>query len=106
MSQVTTETLVEDLKQVIHDAEELLKATAGQAGENIARVRAKAEASLHSARERLAELGGSGAERVREKAGQANAYVHDNPWIAVGAGAVVGLLVGLLVGRGNNGKSS
>lgn len=105
MTQVTTDRLVEDLKQVVHDAEELLKATAGQAGENIARVRARAEASLHSARERLVELSGSGAERVREKAGQANAYVHDNPWAAIGAGAVVGLLVGLLMGR-RNGKSS
>jgi ElaB/YqjD/DUF883 family membrane-anchored ribosome-binding protein len=106
MSQVTTERLVEDLKQVVHDAEELMKATAGQAGENVARVRAKAETSLHSARARLAELGSGAVEGVREKAGQANTYVHANPWIAVGAGAVVGLLVGLLVGSRNNGKSS
>jgi ElaB/YqjD/DUF883 family membrane-anchored ribosome-binding protein len=106
MSHVTTERLVEDLRQVVHDAEELLKATAGQAGENIARVRAKAEASLHSARARLVELGTSGVERVRDTAGQANAYVHDNPWVAVGAGAVAGLLVGLLMGRRHDGKSS
>ena len=105
MPQVTTDRLVEDLKQVVHDAEELLKATAGQAGEGIANARAKAEATLSAARERLAVLQTDASARVRETAERTNAYVHDNPWTAIGAGAFIGLLVGLLVGRRGNGNS-
>ena len=40
---VTTEKLMDDLRTVVGDAEELLKATASQTGERIAAVRAKAE---------------------------------------------------------------
>jgi ElaB/YqjD/DUF883 family membrane-anchored ribosome-binding protein len=105
MSHVTTDRLVEDLKRVVHDAEALLKATAGQAGENIQQARAMAESSLHAARSRLAELGGDAAARVRDTAERTNSYVHGNPWVAVGVGAVAGLLVGLLVGRNRNGRS-
>ena len=47
--------LVEDLKAVVADAEELLKATANQTGERIAAARAKAEESLKAAKARLAE---------------------------------------------------
>jgi hypothetical protein len=41
MKQVTTDKLLEDLKVVVSDAEELLKATAGQAGEKVAAARAR-----------------------------------------------------------------
>lgn len=105
MSQVTTEKLVEDLRLVVHDAEELLKATAGQAGEKVAHARARAEASLQSARERLAEAGGNVADRAREGAQRADALVHSNPWASIGVGAAVGLVVGLLLGRRNGGGS-
>jgi ElaB/YqjD/DUF883 family membrane-anchored ribosome-binding protein len=50
MSGVDTDKLLKDLRTVIHDAEELLRVTAGQAGEHIAQARAKAEASQESAR--------------------------------------------------------
>jgi ElaB/YqjD/DUF883 family membrane-anchored ribosome-binding protein len=98
-----TEQLLEDLKRVVHDAEDLLHATAGQAGEHIAQVRTKAEASLRSAREQLAAMSGDAAARARRAADRADSFVQGNPWIAVGAGAAVGLLLGLLVGhrRGN-----
>jgi ElaB/YqjD/DUF883 family membrane-anchored ribosome-binding protein len=105
MSQVNTDQLLADLKQVVHDSEELLKATAGQAGEHIAQVRAKAEASLRTARAQLSALGGDASARAREAAGQADAYVRANPWLAVGAGAALGLVIGLLLSsrRGNGG---
>jgi ElaB/YqjD/DUF883 family membrane-anchored ribosome-binding protein len=97
MAHVNTDKLIEDLRVVIHDAEELLRATAGQAGEHIAEARAKAEASLHSARALLASLTDAIPERAREAAARAGNYVEKNPWVAVGAGAVVGLLLGLLL---------
>lgn len=103
MTEVNTDRLVEDLKAVVRDAEDLLKATAGQAGEHLAQVRARAESSLRSAREKLASLVDcdDAAERVRHAAHRANGYVRANPWLAIGAGAALGLVVGLLVARRN-----
>ena len=53
METVTTNKLVQDMRTVVVDAEDLLKATAGQTGERIEKIRAKAEGSLRSARYRL-----------------------------------------------------
>lgn len=97
--QVSTDKLMEDLRLVVTDAEELLKATAGQAGERVAQARAKAEDSLRSAREALAEAGDETLERAREAAASADDYVRENPWTVVGIAAGVGLVVGLLLSR-------
>jgi ElaB/YqjD/DUF883 family membrane-anchored ribosome-binding protein len=99
MSELNTDKLLEDLRAVIRDAEELLRATAGQAGEHVAQARARAEASLQSARALLATLCDSASARARGAARSADAYVQGNPWIAVGAGAAAGLLLGLLLGH-------
>jgi ElaB/YqjD/DUF883 family membrane-anchored ribosome-binding protein len=99
MSQETTDKLLEDLRAVIHDAEELLKATAGLAGEHIEKVRARAEASLQTARARLSSLGACGSGQVHDAMRTTDNYVRRNPWVAVGAAAVAGMLVGVLAGR-------
>lgn len=97
--EVTADKLVKDLRVVVHDAEELLKATAGMAGEKIADVRAKAESSLKAAKERLAEMGNGAVAQARYAADVTDKYVRNNPWQSVGIGAAVGLLVGFLAGR-------
>lgn len=99
MSQPDTEKLLDDLRQVIHDAEELLQATAGQAGEHISQARERADASLRSAKERLSAIGGTAANTARRAAEHTGAYVRTNPWVAVGVGALAGLLAGLVIGR-------
>lgn len=104
MSAATTDNLLDDLKQVIHDAEELLKATAGQAGEHIAQARTCAEASLRKAKAQLAAMTGEATASVRNAAEHTSSYVHSNPWMAIGAGALAGLLAGLLIGRRHGGR--
>lgn len=99
METVTTQKLMEDIKVVMHDAEELLKATAGQAGEKIGAARARAEASLRAAKERLAELQDGALEYGRKAAGQADDYVRSNPWQSIGFAAAAGLLIGILISR-------
>jgi ElaB/YqjD/DUF883 family membrane-anchored ribosome-binding protein len=99
MSHSPTEELQRDLRQVIHDAEELLKVTAGQAGEKFADVRARTQESLTIAKARLAELGGAAAARAQAAAQGTDAAVRANPWAAVGIGAAAGVLLGLLLGR-------
>ena len=43
--EMNTDKLMVDVRTVVADAEDLLKATAGQTGEGIAKVRARAEES-------------------------------------------------------------
>jgi ElaB/YqjD/DUF883 family membrane-anchored ribosome-binding protein len=96
---VTTEKLKEDLQVLVHDAEALLQATAGQAGEKVESLRARAKESLQRARERLATAQQATVQEVRKSAQSVDHLVHERPWQAVGIAAGVGLLVGLLIGR-------
>ena len=99
MEHVSKEKLMEDLKVVVADAEELLKATANQTGERIAAARTRAEESLRAARVRLAEAQASLVKQVRVAAKTTDDYVHENPWQAVGIAAAVGLVLGALISR-------
>jgi len=80
--------LMDELRNVIADAEELLRATADQAGPKVQEVRGRAEESLRSAREHLQGAGRELDVRVRE-----------NPWAAVGIAAGIGLIAGILLSR-------
>ncbi len=93
------EKLVTDIKAVISDAEEILKATADQAGEKIAGLRARIQDRLHAARLRLADAEAVLVAKTRAAAQATDAYVHENPWKAVGVAAGVGFLVGFILGR-------
>ena len=96
---VTTDKLIKDLKAVVGDAEDLLKATASQSGEHIARIRARAEESLRTARERMKHITDAAEVQASAAAREVNRQVHDNPWTAIGVAAAVGLVVGLVLGR-------
>ena len=91
--------LVEDMKVVVTDAEELLRASADVAGEKVAALRERLVVRLKKAKEHILDA----EEIVREKAKAAahatDEYVHDNPWQAVGVAAAVGVLVGFIIGR-------
>jgi ElaB/YqjD/DUF883 family membrane-anchored ribosome-binding protein len=95
MDNVTSEKLMADLRAVVLDAEELLRATAGQGGARLEELRTRAEESLGAARERLDAAGDS----AREAALEIDRQVRGNPWAAVGIAAGAGLLLGLLLGR-------
>ena len=95
----TTRQLVDDLRVVVRDAEALLKATSGEAGEKVTEARTRAEQTLRDARERLKVAEEDAAQRSREMVDDAELYVKANPWQAVGIAAGVGLVLGLLLGR-------
>jgi ElaB/YqjD/DUF883 family membrane-anchored ribosome-binding protein len=94
---ISVDKLLEDLQAVVADAEDLLKATAHQAGEKVQEARAKAQESLSAARERLGDFQDGAVQRAREYAEEGEEYVRNNPWQAVGIAAGVGLLVGVLI---------
>ena len=98
-TEVTKDKLAADLRVVIQDAEELLKATASQAGDKVIAARAKIQESLDGAKDKLARLGEVGVDKAKEAAEATDNFVHEHPWKAVGIGAAVGVIVGMLISR-------
>ena len=96
---VTKEKLVQDFRVVVADAEELLRATASQAGEKVAVAREKVQESLRRAKVKLAEAEEILIDKGKQAARVTDEYVHDNPWSAVGIAAGIGFMIGLLIGR-------
>jgi ElaB/YqjD/DUF883 family membrane-anchored ribosome-binding protein len=96
---VTKDKLVADLKVVVADAEELLRATASQAGEKAAAARERIQASLASAKVKLADAERAVMEKTKLAARATDEFVHENPWRAVGIAAAIGFVLGVLISR-------
>jgi len=99
MSQVSKDKLISDVKVVIADAEELLRATANSAGDKAADLRAKLQDRLAAARIKLAEAEAVVVDKAKAVGRVTDDYVQDNPWRSVGIAAGFGFIVGLLIGR-------
>jgi ElaB/YqjD/DUF883 family membrane-anchored ribosome-binding protein len=74
------EKLMEDLRLVVEDADELLRATTNQAREGAATVGALIRESLQVVKERLVAAETAVIERTRQSAKVTGQYVHDNAW--------------------------
>ena len=90
---------MDDLRHVVADAEDLLRATANQAGEGAATARARIQESLLTAKARLATSEAAMIERARTAAKATDQYAHENPWKLIGASAAVGVVIGMLIAR-------
>ena len=99
MADVTKDKLIADVKLVIADTEELLRATAGQAGDKIADIRARTQDRLSAAKIKLAEAEAAVVDKAKQVGRAADDYVHDNSWRLVGVAVGFGFIVGLLIGR-------
>ncbi len=93
------EKLVSDLKAVVADAEELLRDTAHQTGEKVSQLRARIEERLAKTRARLSEAEHALMDKGRAMARTTDDFVHEEPWKSVGIAALIGLAVGVLIGR-------
>ena len=98
-NEVSKDKLVADLKVVVADAEELLRATASQAGEKVVAARERIQASLATAKVKLADAERIALEQAKKAAKATDEYVHEHPWNAVGIAAGVGFILGLLISR-------
>lgn len=93
------EKLVVDFKTLITDTEDLLKASAGSAGEKLAEARVRAQQALSNARTAIARAEAVALERAKAGAQVVDRSVQENPWAAIGIATGVGLLVGWMLGR-------
>jgi ElaB/YqjD/DUF883 family membrane-anchored ribosome-binding protein len=102
---VTTEKLVTDFKVLAADMEQLIKAAAGETGQRVTQVRAKAEESLKAVKARVADLQHGALARTRAVGWATDNYVHANPWQVMAIGAVVGLVLGVVLARGGTSET-
>ncbi len=91
--------VVSELKSGVDDAEGFLRAAAWSTGERAAELRDKAVAALKRASAQLSDLQATVIEKGRDAAILTDDYVHENPWQAIGIGAAIGFLVGVVVAR-------
>jgi ElaB/YqjD/DUF883 family membrane-anchored ribosome-binding protein len=95
--------LISDLKLVIKDAEELLRNTGQQVGQQVdskyQSARARFESTLQSAKSNLGSVQDRMTAGSRDAMETTHQYVQANPWQSVGIGAIAGLVVGLLLTR-------
>jgi len=99
-SAAAREKLAADLKAVVADTEELLRVTAGQAGEKVSAARLRAEETLKAAKARMLEVERAAVDQAKAAATATDQYVHANPWQAMGVAAGLGFLVGWLLNGG------
>ena len=91
----SNESIARDLKVLAHDAEELMKATAGQAGEKITEIRGRLATTLDSAKATCHRLG----EKTIAAANATDQTIRDHPYESIGVAFGLGLLIGVLVRR-------
>lgn len=89
------ERLAADIKLLARDAEELLRATAGEAGEKIKEVRQRLSKAVESARATCENL----QDQTAESAKAADEAIREHPYESIAIAFGVGALIGLLVGR-------
>ncbi len=92
---VETEQLVTDLKTVARDAEDLVKATAGDLGVKAREARSKLMTALESAKE-SAKVWQDKAVAGAKATDQA---IRSHPYPALGIAFAAGLLIGVLAAR-------
>ena len=89
------ERLTSNLKTVVQDAEELMKATAGQAGEKVAQARGRLAAAIESAEATYQRW----EEKTVAAAKATDKTIRAHPYQSIGIAFGLGLLVGVLVAR-------
>lgn len=87
------------LQTLADEAEALLKATARAGDDKMSSARAKLTDELAQIRQRLVELERDAAEHVKAAAKHTDEAVHQHPYVAMGAAAAIGLLLGFVLGR-------
>ena len=91
----STEKLLQDLKEVVRDGEELLRAGVDEIGERGAAAREKLAAALEVAKEtqrRLQKQAVAGAKA-------ADTYIRSNPYQSIGIAFGLGVILGLYAAR-------
>jgi len=84
------------MRSVVSDVENLLQ-DVGRTGGTVHEFKTRMNRALDAARDRLDQIDGSVRTGARQAATVTDDYAHDHPWQILGAGALLGIAIGLLV---------
>jgi ElaB/YqjD/DUF883 family membrane-anchored ribosome-binding protein len=93
------ELVVEDLKSLLLDYEDLLKATADDVSDKAKEARSRVTAALDRAKATCKHLQEHTAAAARVAGKEADAVVRRHPYESIGIAFGIGLLIGVLVKR-------
>jgi ElaB/YqjD/DUF883 family membrane-anchored ribosome-binding protein len=93
------EKLSSDFRSIMDDVDSLMSATTNKAEGDISALRARILDRLDGAKERVIDAQHEAVDRAKKAAAATDHFVHDHPWQAVGMAAVIGVAIGVLIGR-------
>lgn len=98
-STLARERVMADLKSLVRDSEDLLKATAGDVSEKAKEARSRITAALERAKETCENMQDQTAESARAAARKADTIIREHPYESLGIVFGIGLLIAVLVTR-------
>ena len=93
--------IAKDLRVLVRDTEELLAATADQAGDKVKDLRRRLSDALDSAKESAIDLEERAVESIKQGARSTDRVIRDHPYESIGIALGVGVLIGIVLTRTN-----
>ena len=94
-TEATREKVVADFKTLMHDAEDLMKATADDLGEKAKDARERLKVALDKAKDSCTGL----EEKAAASARATDKVIREHPYQSLGVAFGVGVLIGVLINR-------
>ena len=96
---IARERVMADLQTLARDAEDLLKATAGDVSEKAKEARARVSAALERAKTTCTHLQEQTVATAKAAAKKADTVIREHPYESIGVAFGIGLLLGVVVAR-------
>jgi len=98
-SKVKSSTLSNEFENLLADIDSLLHVAKDLSGDELKAVTSKLHDRVNEAKSSVVDIKVDLEKQARKTATKLDQEVHDEPWKAVGIGAAIGLLLGLVISR-------
>jgi ElaB/YqjD/DUF883 family membrane-anchored ribosome-binding protein len=95
----TEDKLMDDLRLIMENAEELINATANQTSAAAVTARERIQENLSAVKNNILSAEQSLIKQARHATKATEQYVNENPWKMIGISAFAGVIVGMLISR-------
>ncbi|QSN62020.1 MULTISPECIES: YqjD family protein [unclassified Caballeronia] len=91
--------IIEDIKVLLNDSEELLRLSSALPGEGVEALRSRLRDHADTARAALEDAQANAQSRYRASIDCTERYVRENPWQSLGMAAAAGFLLAAIISR-------
>lgn len=98
-SKSSSSALSREFHNFISDIEEMVEGASSLTGEELTKARAKLRTRVADAKLSVEKMGTAIGDQARKTASDTDQYVHQQPWQAMGIGAAIGLVLGMILAR-------